>query len=205
MDDFLGHSVAGVSELMGTGNSSQLNLFSRQELAYGGMLLNTRKGRSQGRPLSTRHTLHLTLKSSVAMGSKSFLIRKNSEIIQRSLKRFAQRFGIKILSVANVGNHIHLHLKLTRRQTYAPFIRAVTSAIAMGISGTSRWRTLETAGLKKFWDYRPFTRIVVGLRARLSLEDYIKVNQMEGLGYSRLQAQTYIWMAAGRWRNPLSG
>jgi REP element-mobilizing transposase RayT len=184
--------------------NKQLNFFGRNELAYGGVLLNTRKGRSQGRPLSVKQSLHLTLRSTSAVGVRSFLTKKNSQLVQVTLKRFAIRYGIKILSLANVGNHIHLHLKLSQRRTYAPFIRAVTSAIAMGVSGTSRWRTLKAAGLKKFWDYRPFTRIVVGLRSRLSFDDYIKVNQLEGLGYSRIQSQTHVWMAAGRWRDPVA-
>ena len=104
---------------------------------------------------------------------------------------------MKILSLANVGNHLHLHLKLSHRATYAPFIRAVTGAIAIAVSGRSRWRAVVTAGkaVKRklhFWDYRPFTRVVVGFRAFLSLKDYILINQLEGQGYFRHEARMLI-------------
>lgn len=42
-----------------------------------------------------------------------------------------------------------------------------------------------------FWDYRPFTRVITGFRALLSLKDYIRINQLEGFGYHRDEA-TYM-------------
>jgi hypothetical protein len=58
----------------------------------------------------------------------------------------------------------------------------------MAITGASRWKPLKT----KFWDYRPFTRVVRGLRALLGLRDYIEINQMEGYGYDRSEARFYL-------------
>ncbi len=167
-------------------------LFKKQELAYGGELLKTRKGRASGRPIATRQTMHLVLRSTHAKGKWSFLEPKNKENIRSILRRFAEKYGVKLLFGANVGNHIHLEIKLTNRYTYKPFIRAVTAAIAMKVTGISRWKTKEEAGIKRFWDLRPFTRVVVGWKSRLTLKDYIKVNRLEGRGIKRDIAKVLI-------------
>ena len=93
--------------------------------------------------------------------------------------------------MANVGNHLHLHIQLTNRFTYRPFIRALTASIAMAITGRNRW-THEKTKKTKFWDYRPYTRIVFGLRALLGLRDYIRINVLEGYGYRRQEAEFFI-------------
>jgi hypothetical protein len=90
--------------------------------------------------------------------------------------------------MANVGNHLHLHVKLSNRRGYAPFIRALTGAIAMLVSGARRDHGIEG----KFWDYRPFTRVIVSLKAFLNLRDYIAINRLEGFGYRRDDARMII-------------
>lgn len=169
----------------------QLHLLKAQPSAYGGQLLKTRKGRSRGRPLATKSSMHLVLRSSLAKGEWSFRRPKNQAKIRSLLKKFSERYGVRILSLANVGNHLHLHLQLTRRDGYRPFIRALTGAMAMAITGVNRW-TAKIGKKLRFWDYRPFTRIVVGFRALLGLRDYIRINQLEGEGVNRAQAVMMI-------------
>lgn len=95
--------------------------------------------------------------------------------------------------MANVGSHLHLQIKLSNRFTYRPFIRAVTAAIAMAISGRTRLSAAKNGGSEeghqKFWDYRPFTRIVQSLRAFLNLKDYVRINELEGFGYRHEDAR----------------
>lgn len=164
----------------------QLKFFKAQEKAYGGELLKTRKGRAHGRPLATRSTMHLVLRSSKARGEWSF--RRHEAKIESILAKFAKKNGVKLLKIANVGNHIHLHIQLTTRHTYRAFIRAVTAAIAMAVTGTHRWKPQKI----KFWDYRPFTRIVQGFRAYLNLKDYLVINQLESYGLKRGLAREEI-------------
>jgi hypothetical protein len=71
-----------------------------------------------------------------------------------------------------------MDIQLSHRRTYKPFIRAITSAIAMAITGLSRWTKHKRK--IKFWDYRPFTRVIRGWRAKLRFKDYILINQLEG-------------------------
>ncbi len=102
----------------------------------------------------------------------------------------------RLKSMANVGNHLHLHLQLTNRHTYRAFIRAVTSAIMMTVTGASRWNKEALAKLrdarKKFWDRRPFSRIVSGFKAELRLRDYVYMNELESNGFKRDHARFYI-------------
>ena len=158
--------------------------------SYGGDLLKTRKGRSCGRPLAVRKTMHLVLRSTLAKGFWAFNKSENKRAIERILKKFSDKYGVKILLSAYVGNHLHLHVKLSNHHAYAAFIRAVTAAIAMKIKGASRWRPMNTIlEGRRFWDRRPFTRVVQGFKDHLNLNEYIRINQFEGCGYSRTQAR----------------
>jgi hypothetical protein len=163
-------------------------LFKQRPTDYGGSLLTTRAARKGGRPLATRLTMHLVLRSTKATGDWSFKRPANEVKILAIIRKFSTRYGVRILSLANVGNHLHFQIKLGNRYTYQPFIRAITSAIAMAVTGASRWNPVKT----KFWDRRPFTRIVKGYRAFLTLKDYISVNIFEGMGYSRDHARWIV-------------
>lgn len=171
-------------------SKNQTLLFKNSTKSYGGVLLNTRKGRQSGTPLATKNTMHLILRSSKAIGDLSFKKQKHSQNIKRIISQFSAKYGIKIISFANVGNHLHMHLKLSKLQGYKPFIRAVTAAIAMSVTGLNRWN--KNTKKEKFWDYRPFTRVIIGLRALLIMKDYLEINQLEGLGLPRKNARFLI-------------
>ena len=164
-------------------------MLKKQKSSYGGELLKTRKGRSSGRPLDTKNTMHLVLRSSKAVGKWSLKFGQNPLKIREIIKFFSSKYGIKIISLAIVGNHIHLQIKLSNRFTYPPFIRAITSAIAMAVTGASRWNKLKKEAKDKFWDYRPFSRVLQSYRAFLNLRDYIEINKLEGFGYNKNQAR----------------
>jgi REP element-mobilizing transposase RayT len=233
----------------------QLSLLASQPKSYGGDLLRTRIGRAHGRPIDTHNSMHLVLRSTKATGDWSFWRGENKVKIQRIVTKFSLKYGVKVFSMANVGNHIHFHIKLSNRYTYKPFIRALTSAIAMAVTGASRWNKLEdvlkerfgsglksqtksenqfskavksgsinesgpyessphesgphesgphesspydvsaplkASHLKRFWDCRPFTRVVIGFKALLNLKDYIEINQLEGFGFQRSQAKFFL-------------
>jgi len=169
--------------------STQKDFFGKQSKAYGGVLLKTRKGRSLSRPLSTNSTMHLVMRSSKAKGKWSFKSRANEIKIRGLVAKFSLKNGIKVLSLANVGNHLHFHIKLSNRYTYNRFIRGLTASIAMAVTGASRWNPLKKKASDKFWDYRPFTRIIESYKYFLILRDYIQINNLEGIGVRRLEAR----------------
>jgi REP element-mobilizing transposase RayT len=185
----------------------QLNLLKRQKNAYGGELRNTRKGREGPRPLATKYTMHFVLRSSNATKDWSFKKPKNEQKIKQIVERFADKYGVKVFSLGNAGNHLHFHIKLSNRYTYRAFVRSITGAIATAVTGSSRVNPLKqillsrerpsggrlsSTASKGFWDYRPFTRVVQSLRAYLNLKDYIEINQLEGFGCERSEARYII-------------
>jgi len=136
--------------------------------------------------------MHLVLKSSKAKGEWSFLRKKRE--IERLFREFGKRYGVSILSLANVGKHLHAHIRLSHRYTYKAFIRGLTSAITMLVTGCSRVRPL----VGRFFDRRPFTRIVFGLKGLKAINDYVLINQMEGTGVPRWVAEEHIaWLRVG--------
>jgi putative transposase len=173
--------------------SPQLKLLKNEIKAYGGELRNTRKGRQGPRPISTKSSMHMVLRSTKARGDWSFKKRRNAERIEEIIGRFAKKYGVHVKRIGNVGNHLHLEVQLSNRYTYKPFIRAITSAIAMAITGVSRWNRAKSS--EKFWDYRPFTRVIQGFKALLDLRDYIHINQLEGFGCDRAEA---VYLVKGR-------
>jgi REP element-mobilizing transposase RayT len=163
----------------------------KTKLPFGGELMKTREGRKGSRPLAVRKSMHLVLRSSKATGEWSFKRKENEKKIRQLVEKFSKKYVVKLISLAVVGNHLHFHIQLGNRHLYAPFIRALTSAIAMAVTRTSRRKKMGKEKLK-FWDYRPFTRIVVGLKAILTLRDYIALNSLEAYGHSRQEARFFI-------------
>ena len=163
----------------------QRRLFKDQEKSYGGDHFTKRKGRGP-RPLDTKNTMHLVLRSTQASGPKSFT--RHRGLIKTTLEGLAAKYGIALHGFANVGNHLHVHLKLGNRHTWRAFIRALTAIIAVKIGGKSRW----SPKTKRFWDRRPFTRVVIGRRAHKALVDYVRINVFEGQGVCREQARAWI-------------
>ncbi len=107
---------------------------------YGGSLRNKRKGRVGARPLSTKHTMHLVLKSTKAKGEWNFLRPAHNKNIRRIIDKFAFVYGVKLVSFANASNHLHMQIRLSNRFAYDPFIRAITGAIALSVTGRTRWK-----------------------------------------------------------------
>lgn len=169
--------------------SKQLQLMKHSKSDYGGDLLRTRAGRSRGRPLSTRETMHLVLRSTRAKGEWSFLRPRHNKNVRKIVAKFSAKYGVRILSFANAGNHLHLQIKLANRFAYAAFIRAVTGSIAISITG--RTRTRKTSS-ERFWDARPFTRIAKSFAEFLNLKNYVRLNEIESHGYSRREARDML-------------
>lgn len=172
--------------------SRQQDLFPKEKAAYGGTLRTTREGRQGSRKISTQHTMHLVLRSMKAKGEWSFLKAENKAKIKATLKKHAQANSIHIISLANVGNHLHIHFKLASRHTYKKFIRSVTGAIALKIMKARPGQAKVLTHKDRFWDYRPFTTIVTSFRHLLNMRDYMRINQFEGLGWHRTNVRLLI-------------
>ena len=134
----------------------------------------TKGHRKLERPLSTTRPIHLVLKSHKAKGSLSFLHSNNKSMVEAILRQKAKKFGVRIADFANVGNHLHLKIRIKSRTSFKSFLKAVTNLIARKITGARKGKPFG-----KFWQGQAFTRVLVSKFEELNLFGYIKANQIE--------------------------
>ena len=135
---------------------------------FGGELLIGR--RKERRPISTKHPLHIVLRSNLA-GAFSPCNRSLELLVVAQ----ARKFNIKIYNWSANWTHIHLLVKVQQREDYIKFIRALTAIL------TLRLRQADKLNGKLF-DLRPFTRIVTWGRDFKNAFQYQTLNQLEAHG-----------------------
>jgi len=160
------------------------------EKEFGGSLLKKSHAKNP-RPISTKHSMHLTLRSSKARGEKSFLAnRKRSTLIESKVRSHAKKFGVQIYRYANVGNHIHLLVRATYRKGFISFLRAISGVIARIVLGAERGRAkLKEAA--QFWDQRPWTRILAWMKDFENVKKYVQQNFNEAMGFVPYKPRKY--------------
>ncbi len=144
---------------------------------FGGSLLNKSHAKI-ARPISTKEAMHVVLRSSLAKGKFSMLEKHRAKKIRYTIDQQAKKFGIKIYEVANVGNHIHMLVLATHRHLFKNFLRAISGIIARITLGVERGKSKAL----KFWDQRPFTRIVAWMRDFRRAQSYVIQNFNEAMG-----------------------
>lgn len=188
----------------------QLSFFQPEPRQFGGSLL---KGNPKiQRPLSPKKPLHLVLKSKWTFGEKSMLTRQNSKIVDQIIRKQAKTFGVRLYHLVNVGNHLHLVVKIEDRKLYRKFIRAISGLIprqvlkkergpgllrqkqagghSSSVQGTKQ-NPREGAAAERgsqigggsFWLLRPFTRIASWGRDFLNLKNYMLRNLLQAQKY----------------------
>jgi REP element-mobilizing transposase RayT len=132
------------------------------------------------RPLNEKKALHLVLRSTLAKGKLSFKNTAFEEKIWAIIKKHSSKNNIKIYEYANASNHLHLLIRAKAREDYVRFIKTITGLIARLVSGIEKGSRLK----RKFWDARPFTRIVSFSKndfKRVKL--YLLRNTLETIGW----------------------
>ena len=134
----------------------------------------TKPARKLERPLSRKDFIHLILKSEKAKGHLSLLKRENDIAIRDILRKKAHKFGVSISDFANVGNHLHIRIKVQSRESFQNFLKAVTCLIARRITGARRGKPFG-----KFWQGLAFTGIITSRPEELRLRGYFEANRQE--------------------------
>ncbi len=148
---------------------SDFEASKKSKIGHGGSLLEgKRKGR---RALSTKHAIHLVLKSNLK-GVFSPGNRRLEQLIQNT----AERFHIRVYSTALNWSHMHFVIKIKDRKNYNAFVRVLTSALAIKIRKYKNF-----AG--KVFTLRPFTRILNWGRDFKNVLSYLEINQLESSGF----------------------
>lgn len=143
--------------------------FEKQSQSFGGSLL---KGHAKcKRPIDTKLPLHLVLSSDHQLSLRSPTTFGDVNLI---IKNAVAKYGFKVYRFANVGNHLHILLRVPNRHLWARFIREITGRIAQLIRSRS--------GLKNpVWAQKPFTRVVQSWRKDFeNVASYIFLNELEG-------------------------
>lgn len=175
-------------------NGKQISFSQFQEgkvRAFGGSLV--RGNPRERRPISLKRPLHLVMRSSLARGDRSFLLPKRARRIRAIVDRAASRHGVKLYRFANSGNHLHLVVLPRSRAAFQGFIRSVTGLIARATLGVERGHAKGMKGSRrsdqvrskrvKFWDARPFTRIIEWGRDYKRVSAYLRQNVLEAFGF----------------------
>lgn len=98
--------------------------FGKATDCFGGSLL---KGNPKNRrPLDSKLPIHLVLRARSGHMRIPRLFRPVNQLVEDC----SRKHGVTIYRYANVGNHLHLLLKISRRHRWPPFIRELTGRIA---------------------------------------------------------------------------
>jgi REP element-mobilizing transposase RayT len=161
----------------------QLSLFRGPEFARRRELSLTRTGhggseshgrRKIERPVSTRRPIHLILHSDKAHGAWS--LRRHEDVVRRALGACARRAGVKVYDFANVGSHLHLLVRVRRRDAFKAFLRAFAGIVARAATGARRGRPLHDGA---FWSALAWSRVVAWGRDYWGVRHYIFRNRIE--------------------------
>ena len=133
----------------------------------GSLLIGKRKDK---RPLSTKHPIHLILKS-----CHKRVFNPSNMSLEKLIRDQAKKFNIKIYDMAVNWSHIHLVIQLKDKNDYTRFIRSLTSIMA------SKIRKVFPC-LKEIFTLRPYTRIISWGRQFKNALQYQVINKMESFG-----------------------
>ena len=190
--------------------SKQLSLiagtWSKDRFAFGGALLKGSHAKKK-RTFVPGLPVHVVMRSSKARGAWSLLA--HNKAIARILSRQCALHHVEVLNAANAGNHLHLLVKAPSRDHLSAFLRGLSGAIAMLVTGAKKNRAMiSSAGIaakrhetgngpsngkkrvadhssKGFWDARPFTRVVSLGQDLLHVARYISLNSTEMMASRR--------------------
>lgn len=147
-------------------------------LAFGGSLL--KKGNPRGqRPLCSKRPIHVTMRAEWARGGRSFLKPRVARSFEHLIAYCARRSGVRVYRYQNVGNHIHMVVRLRRRSSWLAFSRSFTSLLK------ARLELLWGIRIKKLFDHRPFTRVGTWGREFRTLSEYTLKNLLDRWGIER--------------------
>ncbi len=143
---------------------------------FGGALLSGK--RKTQRPLSTKHPIHLILKSSFKC-----LFNPSNKSLHALIRNQGRKFGVKIYDFALNWSHIHLLIKIENRSDYVKFIRSLTSILALKAK-------IFDEKFNNIFSLRPFTRILSWGKDFKNVLSYQILNQLEAVGQIKRSKKT---------------
>ena len=165
------------------------------KLHFGGAKFSSYNPNSS-RPLAVKTPIHVVMRSPMAKGHLSLLFFDKE--IRKIIKKQSEAAGVKVYDFANAGNHLHFVCSLSRVDGWKQFIRALSGLIARLVLKAERGCAVGA----KFWEGRPWTRILTWGRAYKTVKKYLAFNKTEAFGFSRKAAKIMDKMGLEIRRNP---
>ena len=108
---------------------------------------------------------------------------ENCRVIHDFTHALADRWGVRIFRYANVGNHIHLLIKVPSRAVFQRFLRELAGTVSIIVTGAKKGVALSKNDQRRgFWDHLAFTRIVHFGRDFEGVMRYLIKNLFEAAG-----------------------
>jgi REP element-mobilizing transposase RayT len=92
---------------------------------FGGSLLKNSNAKIK-RPLDSKLPIHLVLRANKG----GMRLPKTHLRVNRTVETTCKKHGVKVYRFANVGNHLHMIIKIPGRARWAAFIRELTGRVA---------------------------------------------------------------------------
>ncbi len=173
-----------------------LNL--KEQRSFGGSKLKSHPKEQRAIPLD--RPIHVVMRSKYATRGNSFRKKQRAEKIFAIIQRQCERFNVRLYEYGNGGDHLHMMLMPRSRRGYFGFIRAISGLIARLTLKAER----NQAKGKKFWDARPFTRVVSWGRDFKQLKEYLVQNTLEAFGFIEYQPRGRGTGFVREWRQSTS-
>ncbi len=160
---------------------------ARRKIEHGGSLAVGRRRKT--RPLNIKQSHHVTMKSYLAVGSRSLF--RHKKMILKLIKKNSLHFQVKVYEYSINGNHLHLLVKAQSRNGLQNFFRVVAGHTAQKIlqehplkpvaGGAPETKPGCRKNQRQFWSYLLYSRIVSwGSELRI-VANYIQQNTLEFL------------------------
>jgi REP element-mobilizing transposase RayT len=178
--------------------SRQESFFFRTSLknSFGGSSLKSNP--KKPRPISTKQAMHVVIKSDTISRQRGFLLFERR--VQKKILALGKKWGIKIYRGVVMTNHIHLILKLERRDSLKHFLREIGGHLGIlfktGDSLAPKCDSLapkrdslaskrDTPLTSHLFTGRPFSRILAWGKDFLGTHRYLKLNEFEKSGIAK--------------------
>lgn len=108
---------------------------------------------------------------------------RHCNTIEGHMRRIARRWGVRVYRYANVGNHLHLLIKVPSRASSQRFLKELAGIIPLIVTGARKGSALcKNESQRGFWDHLAFTRIVSFGRDFAGVSRYVVKNLFESAG-----------------------
>lgn len=101
---------------------------------------------------------------------------RHQKAVQKIIHLYSEKFSVKVMGFANVGNHLHLLLKAQSRRGFQNYLRTITGLIPRAVMNARKG-----AAQGRFWDGLAYSKLVNFGRHFRSTLNYIFKNKLEAL------------------------